>query len=126
MPLPSLLNGAKQCQVMTRRTKARCKNPAAYGCRSCRMHGAHKSRNVLRGGAHPQYKTGEQSIKIRADRSKKSLIFRYLTDIGNYSHLFQKEVKTTGRPPKGYKALNLDKPVELALAMLMAEILMRR
>ena len=118
MPLPSLLNGAKQCQVMTKRTKARCKNPAAYGCNACRMHGAHKSKNVLRGANHPQYRNGEETLEAKAERNEKSVMFRYLTDLGNHCNMFYKELKTQGRTPSGYARLDLTDPDQLALAIL--------
>lgn len=118
MPLPSLLNGAKQCQVLTKRTKQRCKNPAAYGCRSCRMHGAHRSRNVLKGEDHSQYKNGERTKEAEAEIRKKSILLRYLMDIGNHVELFYKQLKTKGRPPLGYAQLNLEDPEQLALAIM--------
>ncbi len=117
-PLPSLLNGAKQCQVMTKRTKLRCKNLAAYGCKACRMHGAHKSKNVLRGANHPQYRNGEETLEAKAERSEKSVMFRYLTDLGNHCNMFYKKLKTRGRPPSGYTQLDLTDPEQLALAIL--------
>jgi hypothetical protein len=70
------------------------------------MHGAHKSRNVLRGKDHPGYKNGEETLEAKAMRTKKSEVFRYLTDIGNYCKLFYKEMKTRGRPPLGYTQLD--------------------
>ena len=118
MPLPSVLKGASQCQVLTRRTKKRCKNPAAYGCRSCRMHGAHKSRNVLRGVDHPRYKNGERSKAVEAEIRKKSTLLRYLVDVGNHVELFYKQLKTNGRPPLGYTQLDLKDPEQLALAIM--------
>jgi hypothetical protein len=118
MPLPSVLNGANQCQVLTKRTRQQCKNPAAFGCASCRMHGAHKSKNVLRGVNHPQYKTGGETLEAKAMRSEKSEMFRYLTDIGNHCKLFYKEIKTKGRPPSGYEKLDLTDPEQLALAIM--------
>ena len=118
MPLPSVLNGANQCQVLTKRTRQQCKNPAAFGCTSCRMHGAHKSKNVLRGIDHPQYKTGEQTLEAKAIRSEKSEMLRYLTDLGNHCKLFYKYIKTRGRPPSGYEKLDLTDPEQLALAIM--------
>jgi hypothetical protein len=117
MPLPSLLNGAKQCQVLTKRTKQRCKNPAAYGCKACRMHGAHKSRNVLRGKNHPKFKNGDETLKARVSRSENSAMFRYLTDIGNHCNMFYKKIKTRGRPPTGYAQLDLTDPGQLCLVI---------
>jgi hypothetical protein len=118
MPLKSVLNGAKQCQVLTKRTRQRCKNPAAYGCASCRMHGAHNSRNVLRGVNHPHYRTGGETLEAKAMRTEKSEMFRYLADIGNHCNLFYKEIKTKGRLPSGYEKLDLNDPEQLALAIL--------
>ena len=103
---------------MTKRTKLRCKNLAAYGCKACRMHGAHKSKNVLRDAKHPQYKNGEETLEAKAERSEKSVMFRYLTDLGNHCNMFYRQIKTRGRPPSGYTQLNLTDPEQLALAIL--------
>ena len=118
MPLPSLLNGAKQCQVLTKRTRLRCKNPAAYGCASCRMHGAHRSRNVLKGVDHPRYKNGERTKDAQTERRDKGVVFRYLTEIGNHVGLFYTQLKTRGRPPSGYSQLDLNDKEQLAIAIL--------
>ena len=118
MPLQSVINGALQCQVMTKRTKLRCKNPAAYGCKACRMHGAHKSKNVLRGIKHPLYKTGEYSLKVKSERSEKNLTLKYLIDLGNHCDLFYKKLKSRGRPPNGYVRLDLDDLGQLIIAIL--------
>ena len=116
MPLPSLLNGAKQCQVTTRRTKQRCKNPAAYGCRSCRMHGAHKSRNVLQGKDHPQYKNGERSKAREAEYRRTSTTLLTLRDIGDQLNMFN-GTHTRGRKPKSYVKFDLNDPAQLLLAI---------
>jgi hypothetical protein len=118
MPLTSVLNGAKQCQVITKRTKQRCKNPAAYGCKACRMHGAHRSRNVLKGVDHPRYKNGERTKDAQTERRDKGVVFRYLTDIGNHVGLFYTQLKTRGRPPSGYVQLDLNDKEQLAIAIL--------
>jgi len=118
MPLPSIINGAKRCQVITKRTKLRCKNLAAYGCTSCRMHGAHKSRNVLRGADHPRYKNGQRTKKAEAELRKQVVLLRYLTDLGNHCKLFYKEIKTRGRPPAGYAKLDLTDLEQLVLAIM--------
>lgn len=119
MPLPSVLNGAIQCQVLTKRTKQRCKNPCAFGSnKACRMHGSHKSRNVLRGADHPQYKNGERTKAIEMEVRERSAILRYLIDIGNHVDLFYKKLKARGRPPIGYVKLNLNEPHQLMLAIL--------
>jgi hypothetical protein len=115
MPLPSVLNGAKQCQVLTKRTKQRCKNPTAFGCKSCRMHGAHKSRNVLRDEGHPQYKKGNRTKKAQRNNSKALTRLRMLEQIGWHIKMFI-GTKTRGRKPNGYMKLNLDDPLHMLIA----------
>ena len=117
MPLPSVLNGAKQCQVLTKRTNQRCKNPAAFGCKSCRMHGAHKSRNVLRGKNHPLYRNGERTKQSEDANRKSSIILLTLRDMGDHINLFNGDY-TRGRKPKGYVKYNIADPEQLALAIL--------
>ena len=117
MPLPSILNGAKQCQVLTKRSRQRCKNPAAYGCIACRMHGAHKSRNVLRGANHPQYRNGERTKEFEEEHRESSTILLTLRDIGDHINLFNGDY-TRGRKPKGYVKYDMNDPEQLALAIL--------
>jgi len=112
MPLPSLLNGAKQCQVTTRRTKQRCKNPAAYGCLSCRMHGAHQSRNVLQGEQHPRYKTGERTKLREAEHRKASILLLTLRDLGDSIGMFIGK-HTAGRKPNDYIKISLETDQDL-------------
>ena len=63
MPLPSLSYGAKQCTAKSKRTGLPCNNPAAYGCRTCRMHGARKAESIKRGKDHVNYVHGERSLE---------------------------------------------------------------
>ena len=44
-------------------------------------------------------KHGDETLEAKAVRSEKSVMFRYLTDIGNHSNMFYKEIKARGRPP---------------------------
>ena len=72
MPLPAITKyGAKQCQCKCKRTGLPCQNLAAHGCISCRMHGAHKSRNTLKGKVHSNYKHGLDTKGAIAERKKK-------------------------------------------------------
>ena len=112
MPLLSVVNGAKQCQVLTKRTKQQCKNPAAYGCTSCRMHGAHKSRNSLKGQDHPKYINGNETVSLRAKRSEMSRLLLYLRDMGDSIGMFS-GTHQRGRKPKGYLKRDLDNPENL-------------
>jgi hypothetical protein len=119
MPLQSVLNGAKQCQVISKRSKQRCKNPAAYGCAACRMHGAHKSRNVLKGKMHPNYKNGHETNAARSIRSEASLRLHRLEELGWYIQMFhQSSVKIRGRKPAGHINLDLNKPEDLKRAII--------
>ena len=56
--------------------------------------------------------------KVDAERNEKSVMFRYLTDLGNHCNMFYKKLKTRGRPPSGYTQLDLTDPEQLALAIL--------
>ena len=80
MPLPAITKyGAKQCQCNSKRTGLPCKNLAAHGCTSCRMHGAHASKNVLKGTEHPNYKYGLDTNEAKAERKKKFAELREIT-----------------------------------------------
>jgi len=63
MTLPSISkHGAKQCTANSKRTGLTCKNPAAYGCKTCRMHGARKKDSIKRGEQHPNFVHGNRSM----------------------------------------------------------------
>jgi len=66
LPLPNL---NAQCTANNRKTGQRCKNPAAYGCKTCRYHGAR--RNILKGTAHPNYKHGNRTKQSMSTYSHK-------------------------------------------------------
>jgi hypothetical protein len=63
-------------------------------------------------------KHGQETQEARAERSEKSVMFGYLTDIGNHCNMFYKQLKTRGRPPSGYMQLNLKDPEQLDLEIL--------
>lgn len=70
MPLPSVARyGAKQCTA-TRKTqpRQRCSNPSAYGCATCRFHGARQQESIKRGKEHPLYKHGGETLEAKARR----------------------------------------------------------
>jgi hypothetical protein len=77
------------------------------------MHGAHKSRNVLQGANHPQYRQAGQTRRERHERSEKSLQFALLEQLGWYLDMFT-GTKTRGRKPSGYRAMDLSDPSELS------------
>jgi hypothetical protein len=104
MPLPSVrLYGAKLCQCLSKRTKLPCNNPAAFGSRACRLHGAHKSHARLAGSNHPNFQHGNETKEARAERRQMSLMFQRLEEIGWHIGLFSKSsTKLKGRKPKNY------------------------
>ena len=63
-------------------------------------------------------KHGEETQRAKTERSAKSIMFRYLTDLGYQSNLFFKKLKTRGRPPPGYLQLDLTDPKKLTLVIL--------
>lgn len=58
MPLPNL---NRRCSARARSTGNQCLNPAAFGCKTCRYHGARRRETIKVGKAHPQYKHGERT-----------------------------------------------------------------
>jgi len=64
MPLPSVTKyKAFKCSAKSKRTGLSCNNPAAYGCKTCRMHGARKIESIKRGKQHPNFVHGERSLE---------------------------------------------------------------
>ena len=118
MPLPCIKNGTHKCQCKSKRTGLPCNNPAAYGTKACRMHGAHKSRNVPRGANHLQYRNAGQTKMERALHRKKSLMFQRLEEIGWHLGVF-KGTKTRGR--KVGARLDLNDEEQLLIALLESE-----
>lgn len=65
MPLPNL---KKRCTANKRKSHLRCKNPAAFGCKTCKSHGAH----IIRSGLdHPNYKDGTRTLEALSKYSQK-------------------------------------------------------
>ena len=103
MPLPSVLNGARQCQAKSKRSGNRCLNPAAYGCRTCRFHGAHRPQQAPSGEEHWNFKHGKATKQKRAEdaaSATKLLLLRYL---GNRLGMFGNQpTGWAGRRPRYY------------------------
>lgn len=101
MPLPSVTQfGAARCRAITKSAGIGCGNPAAYGMKVCRMHGARRPETVLRGVAHPAYKHGQETLEIKAGRSAALARIRAL---GELLHSFNmiKAKRKPGRKPQG-------------------------
>ncbi len=74
MPLPSMKT-ARRCCVVSRSTGQRCQNPAAFGCRSCRVHGARKRETIRSGERHWNHQHGRETkeAKIQSASTMKML-----------------------------------------------------
>ena len=101
MPLPSLSqHRAKQCTARAKSTQHRCLNPAAYGCRTCRLHGARKRSSIKAGKDHPNYLHGTETLQAKR---KRSLKLGELREIENnlLARGLIKGKRTVGRKPNG-------------------------
>lgn len=105
MPLPSITkHGAKQCTAKSKRTGFPCNNPAAYGCRTCRMHGARKEESIKRGEQHPNYVHGRRSLEAEKQSSQQSLRLNYLEDAMHVLGMTTAK-HARGRKANGYRKL---------------------
>ena len=107
MPLPSIRkHSAKQCSAKSKRTGLPCNNLAAYGCRTCRYHGARK--NIATGKDHPNYVHGRRTLEAELEQSGAS---RKLQQLEDAMHLLDmtKAKRTRGHKAHGYyKITSLD------------------
>ena len=72
MPLPSIaLHRANQCTARAKSTQHRCLNPAAFGCKTCRLHGARRRSSIKRGKHHPNFLHGTETLEAKQKRSIK-------------------------------------------------------
>jgi ribosomal protein L32E len=121
MPLASVFkHGAKLCSAKSKRTGLPCNNPAAHGCKTCRMHGAHKSRNVANGAKSGKYKNGHFTKEAKKKSSENLVRLRYLEDIGQQGG-FMTGAKTRGPKPTGYVKLDMKNKEELVIALKVIE-----
>ena len=79
------------------KTGKRCKNLAAYGCKTCRYHGAR--RNILKGNEHPNYKHGNRTKESMATYSNKVAELDHLEAIAHSVGIMEGP-KRSGRKPK--------------------------
>jgi len=113
MPLKSLSYGAKQCAAKSKRSKERCKNPAAFGTASCRMHGAVPYEKRPRGMSHGRYMHGQRTLEAQLEQSATS---RRLQQIEDAMHVLGMTTATRsrGRKAAGYrKVRSLDEILEI-------------
>lgn len=82
MPLPCLQNnGARRCHAIAKSTRNRCQNPAAYGCLTCRMHGARRRESIRKGPTHPNYRHGWDTKIAATYRKEKMQALAEINDI---------------------------------------------
>lgn len=93
MPLPHL---KVLCSAKSKRTKRACLNPAAYGCSTCRMHGAHKT--IISGVKHHWFKHGERSKSALIKTREVSRLLAIIEDIGHSAGIFVGP-RSRGRKP---------------------------
>ena len=99
MPLPSVSqHGASQCTARAKSTGQRCLNPAAYGCKTCRLHGARKLTSIKRGKCHPSYRHGAETLEAKRQRSEGLARLREIEDDLIKRGLIQSKL-TVGRKP---------------------------
>ena len=112
----------RRCKARSSRTKLQCSKPALKGKAVCGHHGGYSTGPKTKGGKErirtAHLKHGQETQEARAERSAKSLMFKYLLDLGNHTDLFYKQIKVRGRPPSGYIHLDLTDPEQLAVAIL--------
>ena len=87
----------KRCTA-TKKNKEQCKNPKAFGCKTCRYHGA---RRIKTGIKAPNYKHGEFTKEsLHTQRASTRRLYElYL--LGLQCNLFVKGTRMRGRPPGG-------------------------
>lgn len=105
MPLPSITkHDAKLCTAKSKRTGLPCNNPAAYGCRSCIVHGARKAASIKRGKQHPNYVHGGRTLEAQAEQSATACRLQQLEDS---LHLLGMSTakRSRGRKALGYRPI---------------------
>jgi hypothetical protein len=93
MPLPNL---KKQCTANNRNAGRRCLNPAAFGCQTCRYHGA---RRIVSGLDHPNHKHGGRTREALSKYSQKVAEMDLLENIAHRAGVMVGP-KRRGRKPK--------------------------
>ena len=100
MPLPSITkHRAKQCTAKSKRTGLPCNNPAAYGCRTCRMHGARK--NIARGKDHVNFVHGRRTLEAERAQSAASCRLQQIEDAMHLLNMTTAK-RSLGRKANGY------------------------
>lgn len=111
----------RRCKAQSSRTKLQCAKPALKGKVVCGHHGGLSTGPKSKAGKEriraAHLKHGKETQIAKAERSSKSLMFRYLTDLGNHVDLFYKQLKPRGRPPSKYVRHDLDDSQQRLMAI---------
>ena len=111
----------RRCQAKSRKAQRQCGKPALKNKAVCQIHGGRSTGPRTQEGKErvraAHLKHGQETLEAKAERSAKSLMFRYIQEIGNYAGLFPEPLRLLGRPPLGYQKLDLNDPVQLAIAI---------
>lgn len=104
MPLPNIISGkTKQCTAKCKARGDRCRNPAAYGMRVCRYHGARKPETIQRGASHPQHRHGGETLLAKAERHQMSVFFQEAEDLMFALDMVAPgSLRTRGRKPRTF------------------------
>lgn len=98
MPLPNLTD-ENRCTAKCKATQQRCMNLRAYGQPVCRYHGARPPQSILQGVDHPQYKNGQETKEMRAERSAAAKHIQELDQMARKLGMIRGK-KAAGRRPK--------------------------
>ena len=119
-----------RCQARSSRTKQQCGCPSLKNKAVCKWHGGMstgpRTKDGIKRIREAHLKHGKDTKEARVERSAKSVMFRYLTAIGNHCNMFYKELKTLGRPPLEYAKLDLNNPEQLASVLKKYEFVTKR
>lgn len=105
MPLPNL---NRRCSAKARSTGYRCLNPAAFGCNTCRVHGAWSGAKARVGRAHPRYKQGWRTLESIRHYREAMAQLQQVEQVGYASGIFQGP-RIRGRKTQTLQLLLLDR-----------------
>ena len=112
----------RRCKAKSRKAQNRCAKPALKGKAVCEFHGwlstgpkTNEGKERIR-AAYLNH--SQETFEAKAERSAKSAMFRYLTDLGNYCNLFHKQLKIRGRIPLAYIKRDLTDQEQLKFVIL--------
>ncbi len=113
-----------RCQARSSRSKQQCAKPSLKTSKNhrCGTHGGlstgPKTPEGIKRIQAAHWKHGNETKEAKADRSKKSLMFLMLEEIGHHVNLFAPgSTKFRGRKPNGFEKLDFNDSEQLILAI---------